>query len=235
MGASSPASVPGGRRTSTAPRGSTSPPRLSDCNASTSLRDREAPLGGAPGDLRGPSLHARRGRRLPEAAAGVDPAALGRQGREADAARGCQARGRVEPVADPETYWHKAAVLERHCTDVDRDPSEIRRSAQVLLYSEDESGVPDGVRALKRFLPSMGGSVEEFRDVVDAYAEAGLDELSYPISPTRPEPQARGVRPLLLGGRRRVQGRVSERVDGEQANTGGGSASPCKLSMLFLS
>lgn len=82
--------------------------------------------------------------------------------------------------ADPETYRHKAAVLERHCADVGRDPSEIRRSAQALLYPEDESGVPDGVRALKRFLPSMGGSVEELRDVVGAYAEAGLDELVVP-------------------------------------------------------
>lgn len=82
--------------------------------------------------------------------------------------------------ADPEAFAHKSSVLDRHCEEVGRDPAAIERSAQALLYPEDEEGVPESARAMRRFLPSMGGSVQQLQDLLGAYAEAGLDELVVP-------------------------------------------------------
>ncbi len=41
------------------------------------------------------------------------------------------------PAATPESYRDLAKILEDHCADVGRDPSEIKRSVQVFLFSHD--------------------------------------------------------------------------------------------------
>ena len=38
----------------------------------------------------------------------------------------------------PDVFAHKSAVLDRHCADVGRDPAEIRRSTQALLFLSDD-------------------------------------------------------------------------------------------------
>jgi F420-dependent oxidoreductase-like protein len=80
----------------------------------------------------------------------------------------------------PEVLRHKIGVLERHCEDLGRDPATIARSAQALLFlSEDESW-------LSRFRDSdlgraaIVGRPDEVAEVVQAYVDAGVDELILP-------------------------------------------------------
>jgi hypothetical protein len=72
---------------------------------------------------------------------------------------------------------------------VGRDPDAIARTAQALLFMA-EDGAEDGAdagaiadveRLVERSpMPAIGGTVEQLRDVVAAYAEAGVDELIVP-------------------------------------------------------
>jgi hypothetical protein len=62
---------------------------------------------------------------------------------------------------------------------VGRDADEIARSAQALLFfTEDRAAAERLTEAIPR--PVMAGTPEHLRDVVAAYAEAGLDELIVP-------------------------------------------------------
>ncbi len=79
-----------------------------------------------------------------------------------------------------ETLTHKRAVLEEHCAEIGRDPSEIMISTHLRI--PDEGGLPALV------------------DEAAALAEAGLDlgivYLSPPHSPTILEPLAEALGPL---------------------------------------
>lgn len=55
------------------------------------------------------------------------------------------------PAATADEYRRLSAILEDHCADVGRDPSEIRRSVQMFLFSNDDAtlaGVPAELDAL---------------------------------------------------------------------------------------
>jgi F420-dependent oxidoreductase-like protein len=73
----------------------------------------------------------------------------------------------------------KMGVLDRHCGDVGRDPSEIQRSAVALLFlSDDESFI-------KKVASGPGdrtiaGNVDQLREIVAGYRDAGVDELIVP-------------------------------------------------------
>lgn len=82
--------------------------------------------------------------------------------------------------ATPDGFAQKWKVLQQRCDEIGRDPATIRRSVQAVLFPADDSGVPPHTQRLRDFLPSMGGSVEELRETVSAYAEAGVDELIVP-------------------------------------------------------
>jgi alkanesulfonate monooxygenase SsuD/methylene tetrahydromethanopterin reductase-like flavin-dependent oxidoreductase (luciferase family) len=73
----------------------------------------------------------------------------------------------------PELFAHKTAVMTRACEDAGRDPATLRRSTQALVILGREPGPQDGPRAI-------GGSIEQLRDTVGRYADAGLDELVVP-------------------------------------------------------
>ncbi|HET9732727.1 MAG TPA: TIGR03560 family F420-dependent LLM class oxidoreductase [Acidimicrobiales bacterium] len=79
----------------------------------------------------------------------------------------------------PEVFRHKVSVLERHCEEVGRDPSEIRRSTQAMVFlSKDEQW-------LSRFRgqsgrPGVVGTPGEVVEQLAAYAEAGVDEFIVP-------------------------------------------------------
>ncbi len=75
----------------------------------------------------------------------------------------------------PEQVRRKAEVFKRHCTDVGRDPAEIRRSAATLLAFGTESPAIERAQRMNR--PIMSGSTEDVRRTVQAYAAAGIDEL----------------------------------------------------------
>ncbi|MEX2394770.1 MAG: LLM class F420-dependent oxidoreductase [Actinomycetota bacterium] len=56
------------------------------------------------------------------------------------------------PAASPEEYSRLAAILDEHCAAVGRDPSEIKRSVQMFLFSNDDqalAAVPEQIDALE--------------------------------------------------------------------------------------
>lgn len=79
-----------------------------------------------------------------------------------------------------DTMIHKMSVLDKHCEDVGRDPSEIQRSAVALMFlSADESYIKK-VKEGASGQTIIAGNVNEVRDTVAAYQEAGVDELIVP-------------------------------------------------------
>jgi F420-dependent oxidoreductase-like protein len=80
----------------------------------------------------------------------------------------------------PEVFAHKSAVLDRHCEDVGRDPAEIRRSTQALLFLSDDEGYLAKIRERDIGRAAIVGTPAEVVDVVGAYRDAGVDELIVP-------------------------------------------------------
>lgn len=78
----------------------------------------------------------------------------------------------------PDHIAERSAVLAARCEDAGRDPSEIARSAQALLFFTDDPAEAHRLSALPR--PVLAGSVDRLREVVARYDEIGLDELIVP-------------------------------------------------------
>ena len=78
----------------------------------------------------------------------------------------------------PEVLIHKQSVLDAHCSAVHRDPAEIQRSACMLLMMTDNEEILGPARASRR--PVLGGSNDEIKRTVQAYLDAGVDELIIP-------------------------------------------------------
>jgi F420-dependent oxidoreductase-like protein len=79
----------------------------------------------------------------------------------------------------PDHIAERSALLDQQCEKVGRDPDTISRSAQGLLFfTADDAEAERLVDAVPR--PVLAGTPERLRDVVAAYAEAGLDELIVP-------------------------------------------------------
>jgi F420-dependent oxidoreductase-like protein len=87
--------------------------------------------------------------------------------------------GQPDPIAE------RSAALTRACERVGRDPDAVDRTAQALVFLADEGADGDAIADVARRvesapMPAIGGTVEQLRDVVAAYAQAGLDELIVP-------------------------------------------------------
>lgn len=80
----------------------------------------------------------------------------------------------------PEIFAHKSGVLDGHCHDLGRDPSEIHRSTQALLFLSDDQAFLDRMRGMDMPMPTLIGTPSELVDVVGAYRDAGVDELIVP-------------------------------------------------------
>jgi F420-dependent oxidoreductase-like protein len=79
----------------------------------------------------------------------------------------------------PDVIAERSAVLDARCEAAGRDPDEIGRSAQALLFfTGDDCEAERLADTLPR--PVLAGTVGRLRDVVAAYAEAGLTELVVP-------------------------------------------------------
>jgi F420-dependent oxidoreductase-like protein len=80
----------------------------------------------------------------------------------------------------PDVLRHKIGVLERHCHDVGRDPGHIQKSAQALMFlGEDESWL-GRFRDTDLGRAAIVGTPDEVTEVVQAYVDAGVDELIIP-------------------------------------------------------
>jgi F420-dependent oxidoreductase-like protein len=81
---------------------------------------------------------------------------------------------------DVDTLIKKMKILDQHCETVGRNPAEIERSGVALLFlSEDESYLKR-MKSLRMPSPAIIGNVNEVRDIVAAYDEAGVKELIVP-------------------------------------------------------
>ncbi len=78
----------------------------------------------------------------------------------------------------PDVLRQKGVVLEEHCRAIGRDPKEIHRSAQGMLVLTDDREMIDRMKASGR--PVIAGNGAQVREVVQAYADAGVDELIIP-------------------------------------------------------
>ncbi len=78
------------------------------------------------------------------------------------------------------TLQHKMGILDRHCARVGRDPRAIRRSAVALLQLVDDPQVAEKIRAGASGRPLIAGTVDQVAATVQAYRDAGVDELILP-------------------------------------------------------
>lgn len=89
--------------------------------------------------------------------------------------------------AHPDTLRHKFEVLDGHCRDVGRDPSEIRRTVQVLLAMYDDDSMNQrmitGLQAMLQLTPEearetvLTGTVDEARAHIERMQGAGVQEV----------------------------------------------------------
>ena len=101
---------------------------------------------------------------------------------------------------DVETLRHKMQILDRHCEDVGRDPASIQRSAVALLFLSD-----DAASSSKACGTATSGDrrswadVDEVREIVQAYRDAGVDELIVPDFTLGPMAQKRATLDRFIG------------------------------------
>lgn len=79
----------------------------------------------------------------------------------------------------PDRIAERSAVLTRRCEAAGRDPDEIARTAQALVFFTDDEAEAERRMAASP-MPAIAGTPPRMRDVLAAYAEAGLDVLIVP-------------------------------------------------------
>lgn len=77
--------------------------------------------------------------------------------------------------ADPEAAAGVAAVLDEHCERIGRDPRSIHRTACTSVTISDDAAVVEKARAGRGW--AVAGNVEEVRDAMGRYREAGFGEV----------------------------------------------------------
>ena len=80
----------------------------------------------------------------------------------------------------PDLLRQKMQVLDAHCERIKRDPEEIRRSTQALLFMSVDENQLKKFRDLKLQLPTIIGTPDRVTEIVADYAKAGVDELIIP-------------------------------------------------------
>ncbi len=117
------------------------------------------------------------------------------------------------PLIEADVYRHKAAVLEKHCRDVGRDPAEIRKQVLVDAILGDsradcEARLPAATRVEKQThsrprIPCHIGTPDELIDLLIPYVDLGVDDFVLntqpPLDSRTVELWAREVVPALRG------------------------------------
>ena len=78
------------------------------------------------------------------------------------------------------TLRHKMEVLDQHCEEVGRDPSEIKRTAVALLFMSDDNAYLEKMRNADIEQACIIGTPEEVKQIVEEYENIGVDELIVP-------------------------------------------------------
>ncbi|MCA9830944.1 MAG: TIGR03560 family F420-dependent LLM class oxidoreductase [Dehalococcoidia bacterium] len=94
----------------------------------------------------------------------------------------------------PEDFARKVDILNQHCADVGRDPSEITKTAFSVLVLQDDEAKAEGLR--ERFAPNAApedrrrnmtiGNAEHIVGVLRRYQEAGADGAIFQSIPNNP-------------------------------------------------
>jgi F420-dependent oxidoreductase-like protein len=87
----------------------------------------------------------------------------------------------------PEEVRHKFDVLEQHCRDAGRDPSQIRRTMQIMLFLNEDPAfqqrVVQGMMAFRQCNEDearrsvLMGSVEDAKAGVQSFVDVGVEEF----------------------------------------------------------
>lgn len=81
---------------------------------------------------------------------------------------------------DVDTLIHKMSVIDSHCEELGRNPSEIDRSAVALMFLTDDEARIKKLKTMDLPMPAIIGNVSEVIDIVSAYRDAGVHELMVP-------------------------------------------------------
>ena len=85
-----------------------------------------------------------------------------------------------------ELYQHKISVLEAHCENVGRDPSEIRRTILAPSLLTDDQAAADAF--IERIGPnSFAGSADYLTQRIGEFIDAGVDEVMFASLRVEPE------------------------------------------------
>jgi F420-dependent oxidoreductase-like protein len=79
--------------------------------------------------------------------------------------------------ATPAMARQKARVLERHCLDVGRDPTDIGRSVQALVLISDDEGWLATQRRRWVAAPCIAGGATALQEAIATYSAAGFTEF----------------------------------------------------------
>ena len=80
----------------------------------------------------------------------------------------------------PDVLEHKVGVLHKHCSDLGRDPAEIKVSTQALLFlGTDETWLADK-REGDMGRAAVVGTPAEVTEIIGRYRDAGADEFIIP-------------------------------------------------------
>jgi F420-dependent oxidoreductase-like protein len=74
----------------------------------------------------------------------------------------------------------KMEVLDGHCHAIGRDPAEIHRTAVALLFMSEDNAYLEQMRNADLQQPALIGTVDEIRETIEQYENAGVDELIVP-------------------------------------------------------
>ena len=82
-------------------------------------------------------------------------------------------------VGTPEVFARKSAILDQHCADVGRDPSEIERSAWASFVVTDNPNIEETLDNTKIRRPVIPGTADQLKGMVQQYIDAGATELVF--------------------------------------------------------
>lgn len=88
-------------------------------------------------------------------------------------------------VDDPDEFAAASAAVDAICAEVGRDPAEVQRTAHLVVRLSNPEGLP--IDPLPPHLRVIEGGADAIADRLEAFADAGADEVMLIIDPARPE------------------------------------------------